>query len=144
MLDSELAKNVPLEDRAQVLEDSCDAVEDVTYSKPFTPEELALKREQLTDASIKIADIEEEKKEVMDGFKERLKPLQTQKEDAIKALRDKSQTVTEKCYKFFDEDTKTVGFYNKEGNLVNSRPAFKQELQKTIFSVMRKNGTEDN
>lgn len=144
MLDSELAKNVPLEDRAQVLEDSCDAVEDVTYSKPFTPEELALKREQLTDASIKIADIEEEKKEVMDGYKERLKPLQTQKEDAIKALRDKSQTVTEKCYKFFDEDTKTVGFYNKEGNLVNSRPAFKQELQKTIFSVMRKNGTEDN
>lgn len=144
MLDSELAKNVPLEDRAQVLEDSCDAVEDVTYSKPFTPEELALKREQLTDASIKIADIEEEKKTVMDGFKERLKPLQTQKEDAIKALRDKSQTVTEKCYKFFDEDTKTVGFYNKEGNLVNSRPAFKQELQKTIFSVMRKNGTEDN
>lgn len=144
MLDSELAKNVPLEDRAQVLEDSCDAVEDVTYSKPFTPEELALKREQLTDASIKIADIEEEKKQVMDGFKERLKPLQTQKEDAIKALRDKSQTVTEKCYKFFDEDTKTVGFYNSEGNLVNSRPAFKQELQKTIFSVMRKNGTEDN
>lgn len=144
MLDSELAKNVPLEDRAQVLEDSCDAVEDVTYSKPFTPEELALKREQLTDASIKIADIEEEKKQVMDGYKEQLKPLQTQKEDAIKALRDKSQTVTEKCYKFFDEDTKTVGFYNKEGNLVNSRPAFKQELQKTIFSVMRKNGTEDN
>ena len=144
MLDSELAKNVPLEDRAQVLEDSCDAVEDVTYSKPFTPEELALKREQLTDASIKIADIEEEKKQVMDGYKERLKPLQTQKEDAIKALRDKSQTVTEKCYKFFDEDTKTVGFYNSEGNLVNSRPAFKQELQKTIFSVMRKNGTEDN
>lgn len=144
MLDSELAKNVPLEDRAQVLEDSCDAVEDVTYSKPFTPEELALKREQLTDASIKIADIKEEKKQVMDGYKEQLKPLQTQKEDAIKALRDKSQTVTEKCYKFFDEDTKTVGFYNKEGNLVNSRPAFKQELQKTIFSVMRKNGTEDN
>ncbi len=144
MLDSELAKNVPLEDRAQVLEDSCDAVEDVTYSKPFTPEELALKREQLTDASIKIADIEEEKKQVMDGYKEQLKPLQTQKEEAIKALRDKSQTVTEKCYKFFDEDTKTVGFYNKEGNLVNSRPAFKQELQKTIFSAMRKNGTEDN
>lgn len=133
-----------MENRAQVLEDSCDAVEDVTYSKPFTPEELALKREQLTDASIKIADIEEEKKTVMDGYKERLKPLQTQKEDAIKALRDKSQTVTEKCFKFFDEDTKTVGFYNSEGNLVNSRPAFKQELQKTIFSVMRKNGTEDN
>ena len=144
MLDSELAKNVPLEDRAQVLEDSCDAVEDVTYSKPFTPEELALKREQLTDASIKIADIEEEKKTVMDGYKEKLKPLQAVKDDAIKALREKSQTVTEKCYKFIDEESKTAGFYNKEGILVYSRPMFKQELQKTIFSVIRSTGTEDN
>ena len=55
-------------------------------------------REQLTDSSIKIADIEEEKKAVMDEFKERLKPLNETKGEAIKALREKSQTVTEKCY----------------------------------------------
>lgn len=143
MLDKELGKDIALEERASFLEDNCDAVEEVTYSRAFEPEELALKREQLTDASIKIADIEEEKKEVMDGFKERLKPLQEQKADAIKALRDKSQTVTEKCYKFLDEETKMVGFYNKEGNLVSSRPAFQRELQKTIQMDIRKNGTSD-
>lgn len=143
MLDKELGKDIALEERASFLEDNCDAVEEVTYSRAFEPEELALKREQLTDASIKIADIEEEKKEVMDGFKERLKPLQEQKADAIKALRDKSQTVTEKCYKFIDEETKMVGFYNKEGNLVSSRPAFQKELQKTIQMYIRKNGTNN-
>ena len=143
MLDKELGKDIALEERASFLEDNCDAMEEVTYSRAFEPEELALKREQLTDASIKIADIEEEKKEVMDGFKERLKPLQEQKADAIKALRDKSQTVTEKCYKFLDEDTKMVGFYNKEGNLVSSRPAFQRELQKTIQMDIRKNGTSN-
>ena len=143
MLDKELGKDIALEERASFLEDNCDAVEEVTYSRAFEPEELALKREQLTDASIKIADIEEEKKEVMDGFKERLKPLQERKADAIKALRDKSQTVTEKCYKFLDEETKMVGFYNKEGNLVSSRPAFQRELQKTIQMDIRKNGTSD-
>ncbi len=143
MLDKELGKDIALEERASFLEDNCDAVEEVTYSRAFEPEELALKREQLTDASIKIADIEEEKKEVMDGFKVRLKPLQEQKADAIKALRDKSQTVTEKCYKFLDEDTKMVGFYNKEGNLVSSRPAFQRELQKTIQMDIRKNGTSN-
>ena len=143
MLDKELGKAIALEERASFLEDNCDAVEEVTYSRAFEPEELALKREQLTDASIKIADIEEEKKEVMDGFKVRLKPLQEQKADAIKALRDKSQTVTEKCYKFLDEETKMVGFYNKEGNLVSSRPAFQRELQKTIQMDIRKNGTSD-
>ena len=143
MLDKELGKDIALEERASFLEDNCDSVEEVTYSRAFEPEELALKREQLTDASIKIADIEEEKKEVMDGFKERLKPLQEQKADAIKALRDKSQTVTEKCYKFLDEETKMVGFYNKEGNLVSSRPAFQKELQKTIQMYIRKNGTNN-
>ena len=143
MLDKELGKDIALEERASFLEDNCDAVEEVTYSRAFEPEELALKREQLTDASIKIADIEEEKKEVMDGFKKRLKPLQEQKADAIKALRDKSQTVTEKCYKFLDEETKMVGFYNKEGNLVSSRPAFQKELQKTIQMYIRKNGTNN-
>ena len=143
MLDRELGKDIALEERASFLEDNCDAVEEVTYSRAFEPEELALKREQLTDASIKIADIEEEKKEVMDGFKERLKPLQEQKSEAIKSLRDKSQTVTEKCYKFLDEETKMVGFYNKEGNLVNSRPAFPNEMQKTMFQVIRKDGTNN-
>lgn len=143
MLDKELGKDIALEERASFLEDNCDAVEEVTYSRAFEPEELALKREQLTDASIKIADIEEEKKEVMDGYKERLKPLQEQKSEAIKSLRDKSQTVTEKCYKFLDEETKMVGFYNKEGNLVSSRPAFQKELQKTIQMDIRKNGTSN-
>lgn len=141
MLDRELGKDIALEERKQFLEDNCDAVQEVTYSRAFEPEELALQREQLTDAAIKIADIEEEKKEVMDGFKERLKPLQAQKDEAIKALRDKSRTVTEKCYKFLDEETKMVGFYNKEGNLVSSRPAFAKELEKTIQMELRKTGT---
>lgn len=143
MLDKELGKDIAIEERKQFLEDNCDAVEKVTYSRQFSPEELALQREMLTDSSIKIADIEEEKKGVMDGFKERLKPLQEQKEQAIKALRDKSQTVTEDCYKFLDEETKMVGFYNKEGNLVNSRPAFQKELQRTIQMELRKTGTEN-
>ena len=143
MLQRELGKEISLENRAGFLEDNCDAVEDVTYSRAFEPEELALRREQLTDASIRIADIEEEKKEAMDVFKERLKPLQEQKSEAIKAIRDKSQTVTEKCYKFLDEDTKMVGFYNKEGNLVSSRPAFQKELQRTIHMDIRRTGTNN-
>ena len=143
MLDRELGKDIALEERAGFLEDNCDAVEEVTYSRAFAPEELALKREQLTDASIKIADIELEKKAAMDVYKERLRPLQAQKSDAIEALRDKSKTVTEKCYKFLDEETKMVGFYNKEGNLVSSRPAFQKELQKTIQMDIRKTGTHN-
>ena len=37
-----------------------------------------------------------------------------------------------------------VGFYNREGNLVSSRPAFPNEMQKSIFMEIRKTGTNNN
>lgn len=143
MLDKELGKEYPLEQREQFLSDNSDDVEKVSYSKAFSPEELAKQREDLTDAAIKLADIEEQKKEANAHFKELMKPLEQKKAVAIKNLKDKAMTVEEDCYKFFDEETKMVGFYNKEGDLVSSRPAFPDELQTTIFAAIRSNGTTD-
>ena len=51
----------------------------------------------------------------MDQFKEQAKPFAEQRTKAIKLCAPSRRTVTEKCYKFFDEETKMVGFYNKEG-----------------------------
>ena len=143
MLDKELGKEYPLEQREQFLSDNSDDVEKVSDSKAFSPEELAKQREDLTDAAIKLADIEEQKKEANAHFKELMKPLEQKKAVAIKNLKDKAMVVEEDCYKFFDEETKMVGFYNKEGDLVSSRPAFPDELQKTIFAEIRSNGTTD-
>ena len=137
MIEKELGKDYSLEEREEFLSNTCDGTEDVSYSRVFTPEELAKQRELLTDASIKLADIDEKKKAAMDQFKEQAKPFAEQRTKAINALRTKSETVTEKCYKFFDEETKMVGFYNKEGLLINSRPAFQNEMQKTVFADMR-------
>ena len=103
---------------------------------------LAKQREQLTEVSIKIADIEEEKKEVVKEFKEQLAPLLEERRVAIDNLKKKSEVVTEPCYKFFDEESSMVGYYNKEGRLVSSRAAFQEEKQKTLFAVMR-DGTND-
>ena len=137
MIEKELGKDYSLEEREEFLSNTCDGTEEVSYSRVFTPEELAKQRELLTDASIKLADIDEKKKAAMDQLKEQAKPFAEQRTKAINALRTKSETVTEKCYKFFDEETKMVGFYNKEGLLINSRPAFQNEMQKTVFADMR-------
>jgi hypothetical protein len=143
MIEKEYGKHLPMEERADYLRNTCDGTEEVSYSRVFTPEELAKQRELLTDASIKLADIDEEKKAAMDAFKEQAKPYIEQKNKAIENLRTKAETVTEECFKYFDEDTKMVGFYNKEGNLVSSRPAFPNEMQKTMFQVLRKDGTNN-
>ena len=141
MIAKEYGKDLAIEAREEFLRNTCDGTEEVSYSRVFSPEELAKQRELLTDASIRLADIEEEKKQAMAEFKEQAKPYAEQRAKAIQNLRTKAETVTEVCYKYFDEETNMVGFYNREGNLVSSRPAFPNEMQKTMFQVLRKEGT---
>ena len=126
-----------LEERENFLKNTCDGVEEISYSRMFTPEELAKQREILTEASIELNDIEDAKKAAMDGFKEQAKPYIEQRNTAIKNLKSKSEVVVETCFKYVDKETRMVGFYNANGDLVSSRPAFQDELQKTVFAEMR-------
>jgi hypothetical protein len=131
MIKKEYGKEYSLEEREQFLRNTCDGTEEVSYMRTFTPEELAKQRELLTDASIMLADIEQ------------AKPYVEQKKKAIENLKAKAETVVEECFKYFDEETMMVGFYNAEGNLVSSRPAFHNEMQKTVFAEIRKTGTDN-
>ena len=90
-----------------------------------------------------MAEIEEEKKDAMQQFKDRIKPKATEKAKLLGDLKRKSEFVNDDCYKFIDHENRTVGFYNKLGELVSSRPIMPQEMQKTVFSINRKTGTED-
>lgn len=134
-MDKFLGQDIPEQERWQFLQDNADAVEKIGYTHRFTPEELAQKKETLAEVSITINDIEIEKKEAMDEFKERLKPL-----DHIK--RGSEFVENEECAKILYHEEKMAGFYNKLGELVYSRPIMPQEMQKTVFSINRKTGTE--
>lgn len=132
-----------LEKRKEFLKDNCDAVEQKTYMKQYSNEELAEMKDNLSTLSITINDIEEEKKIVMDDFKERLKPLLSDKQETLIGLKQKAKLVEDRCYKFIDQDTKMVGWYNEFGILIESRSAMPQDLQGTIFQMNRKTGTDD-
>lgn len=130
-------------EREAFLKDNCDRVEDKGYMKPYTPEQLQGHKERLANTSIEIAEIEAEKKASDAHFKGLLKPLREQYSQMVSNLKAKSEYVKEVCYKFVDQDTKEVGYYNADGNLIESRPATADELQPTIFTMTRKTGTND-
>ena len=44
-----------------LLENNCDAIEEVGYTRRFTPDELNQRKEELADVSIAISDIEAER-----------------------------------------------------------------------------------
>lgn len=128
-----LGQEVKEKDRWQYLQDNANAVEEIGYTHRFTPEELAQKKESLAEVSIKIDDIETEKKEAMDNFKDQLKMPNEQKEELLQNIRSGSEfRHNEKCAKMIYDKERMVGFYNGLGELVYSRPMMPQEMQKTI------------
>jgi hypothetical protein len=129
--------------REAFLKDNCDACEQKGYTKPYTPEELQGHKEKLANVSIEIAEIEAEKKQVEADFKGRLKPLKESRAIMVSNIKSKAEYVNEVCYRFTDQETKETGYYNKDGILVECRPATADELQPNIFSMVRKTGTND-
>ena len=141
-MDRFLGGQLPESEREQFLSDNCDAMEGIGYTRRFSPDELAQKKEELANVSIELNEIEQEKKDAMADFKERMKPYDEARKRLLGELKDKSEYVNETCYKFIDHDERMVGYYNKLGELVSSRPIMPQEMQKTTFSINRKTGTE--
>lgn len=143
-MDKFLGQDIPEEERWQFLKDNADSVEEIGYTHRFTPDELAQKKESLAEASIRINDIEVEKKEAMEAFKQELKPLNEAKQKLLENIKKGSEYVEdEECVKILYHDEKMAGYYNKLGELVYSRPIMPQEMQKTVFSINRKTGTND-
>lgn len=140
----ELGKDIQQgEARRQFLADNADAVEKKEYMRHFTPEELLKKKEGLSGTCISINDIEEELKDIKKEYAEKLKPLIERKKRVLGELKKKAELVEEDCYKFIDTDTREVGYYNQNGDLIESRPAYSEELQTTMFQVIRKTGTDN-
>ena len=129
--------------RTNFLKDNCDAVEEKGYMKPYTSEELQGHKENLANVSIEIAEIEAEKKAQDAYYKGQLKPLMEQRTRMVSNIKSKSEYVKEICYKFVDQEAKETGFYNEDGDLIESRPTTADELQPTIFSMARNTGTND-
>lgn len=143
-MERELGKEFPQgAKRKEFLDSNCDAVEEKGYMKPFTPEELSEMKDTLSTITIEINDIEEEKKDAMSMYNERLKPHKKELKELLHGIKNKAEFVTENCYKIIDQEKRIVGFYNENGDLIESRAAYANELQATIFQ-MRRTGTNNN
>ena len=127
-----------LDDRKQFLLDNADEVVEMSYSKAFDADELAKKKTELAEKSIKINDLNEAIKDYKEEVGLELKPLKEEVKNLLGDIKAKSRIVTERCYKIVDEDERMACFYNSEGVLVSSRPATKEELSPTIFKEIRK------
>jgi len=129
-------------ERIEFLDSNCDAVEDLGYVKALPSEQLEELKERLVENNIQLRDVRADKKAANKEFNDQIKQLEESNDETTKMLKEKSEYVTEPCYKFVDDEAKEVGYYNNEGVLVFSRPARPEEMQKTVFQAIRRTGTE--
>jgi hypothetical protein len=130
-----LFQNCSDEERIKNLEANADSIEEVGYMRDFTAEELEGFKEELAESSITINDIEEEKKIIMDDFKKKKEPHVSTIKTNLKRIKEKSEFVKEECFKFINHVDNAVGYYNRQGELVYSRPIRGEERQGKIFPL---------
>lgn len=109
--------------------------------KHLKTDEIEKLKNCLVENNIRLRDVRADKKEANREFNEQIKLLEDNNEKVTGMLKERSVFVTEQCYKFIDEDTKEVGYYNEEGVLVYSRPVRPEECQRSLFKSLR-TGTE--
>jgi hypothetical protein len=108
-------------DRLQALIEHADSVTNDDYYATLTPEELDLKNEQFSKNAIELNKIEMEKKDVVAGFKERMKPLETVYGNLLETITIGKEKRTGKLFNIKDLETSMMMTYDENGDLVSSR-----------------------
>lgn len=120
------------EQRRAIIEAS-HRTERITYTRNLTEAEIDNESKKLATEVKILASQEEEKKEVMRSYKERIDGTRARMEQISKTLLNGTVEVTEKCLKVLNVDSREVGFYNESGELVKVRGMVDDDLQLDMF-----------
>lgn len=75
---------------------------------------------------------ESELKVHRESFKIKAKPIKTEMAVLMQAIRSGSEEITEDVYQISDMENEMMGYYNKDGILIFSRPLLPTERQFSI------------
>ena len=143
-MDKQLFAEYSDEQRLQMLKDNCNKLlEDYGYDKPLSKDQLKAIKDKLSSASISLADVQEEKKQADSEFNEQIKNLKGTIAEQVKQLKNRTTYTCELCFEVIDYDEKKVGIYNREGILIEERPAKLNELREPRNMFAQKTGTND-
>lgn len=137
--------DTPIEEREQILHDSCDQISEKEYTRKFDGKELNAKRSELSKMAIRLNDLKRELADIKASYKERMDPLNDRFNKARDEIKAGGESITTECYKFIDNDEGRTAWYTPEGYKLEERESTPEEKQRTMFQAIRerKTGTDD-
>ena len=103
-------------------------------------------KDKIASQVTELRKVKAEKKEVTKGYNEQISKLDKSIDSASEELEKRTTYTSELCFEFIDYDEKKVGIYNKDGLLIEERPANLKELRepRNMFAEeYKKTGTND-
>lgn len=130
---------VPDHQRLQVLKDSADSVEETSYFKPLTQDELEAKREEYLENQIKLTTLQDELEILKDDYKIKTKPLSVQNRELLIQVKTRQMEIHGTLYHLANHETGFMETYNEFSELISTRRLRPNEKQKNIFSLKASN-----
>jgi predicted GNAT superfamily acetyltransferase len=130
-------KTLSVEDRLSVLRGESLKVEVQSYMQPLSPEELAIKKDEFTNAAILKAATENDLAEVKKEFKDKLDPLRSKISECLTAIKNKAIEVTGDVYMMDDHENQMIHFVDPNGNVLSSRRMLPEEKQTRIMTPLK-------
>jgi len=125
-------------ERIMCMQEQAAKIENTSYQKTLTPDELAARREDLADDCIKLNTLEDELKEIKDGYTAKMKPLKEANKTRLTEIKTKQTTVEGNLYHIADHERSMMVTYDVEGLEVSSRRLRPEEkLQGNVFSMAK-------
>ncbi len=122
-------------ERLMILQENAHKVEQTTYQKALSAEELAARREDLADNCIKLNKLEDDLKEVKDSFKLEMDPLKNKNKILLSEIKTKQTTCEGTLFHIGNFEDGMMETYDNEGYLISSRRLRPEEKQGNLYSL---------
>jgi hypothetical protein len=110
-------------------------IEERSYTKNLTAEEVIQKKDDYSEIGIRLSEIALEKKEAMDRFKIRSKEPKEQSGILLQAIKFKSEQKFGELYLVDDQESGMMYSFDLSGVCVDVRPLAKKEKQLKLKTV---------
>lgn len=120
------------EEILQTLKENAERVENISYLKDLTEEDLALLKTELAVDSIQLLKLEEAKKDFLIDHKSKVKPLKQQLAFALHRIRTRVEEKDEDAYLIANHEEGLMQFFGASGDLIHSRELRPDERQLRI------------
>jgi hypothetical protein len=126
--------NEPLNEREmeQNLRGMAYSVEEGSYLKPFSDEEMAEAKGQLSEISIRRAVLEDQYKKIADEFKSKIKNESNQFKETLMNIKQRGVMVDADLFLIDDQENKVMDYYAPDGTWIQNRPLRPNERQLSI------------